>query len=113
MARLPQSLSLSTSALLHKHDRLANLAPIMMQLSREGDAASTDILQSATRELAATTIAILQPLNLQTVVHVAGILPQHTALREAYEMELKTAVNGADVVEAKYNTVIGAALLAR
>ncbi|MEO6906351.1 MAG: BadF/BadG/BcrA/BcrD ATPase family protein [Abditibacteriaceae bacterium] len=96
-----------------ERDRIAGLAPIVMQLSRDGDAASTDILQSAGRELAATTIAVLQPLNLQTVAPVGGILSQQTALRETYEAELKNAVVGAQVVEAKYDAVIGAALLAK
>lgn len=96
-----------------ERDRIAGLAPVVMQLSRDGDAASTDILQSAGRELAATTLAVLQPLNLQTVAPVGGILSQQTALRETYEAELKNAINGVEVVEAKYDAVIGAALLAR
>jgi N-acetylglucosamine kinase-like BadF-type ATPase len=96
-----------------ERDRIAGVAPVVMQLSRDGDAASTDILQSAGRELAATTLAVLQPLNLRTVAPVGGILSQQTALRETYEAELKAAINGVEVVEAKYDAVIGAALLAR
>lgn len=96
-----------------ERDRIAGVAPVVMQLSRDGDAASTEILQSAGRELAATTLAVLQPLNLQTVAPVGGILSQQTALRETYEAKLKSAIHGAQVVEAKYDAVIGAALLAR
>lgn len=93
-----------------ERDRIAGLAPVVMQLSQEDDNASTGILQSAGRELAATTIAVLRALNLQQVAPVGGILSQQTALRETYETELKT--EGAQVVEAKYDAVIGAALLA-
>jgi N-acetylglucosamine kinase-like BadF-type ATPase len=95
-----------------ERDRIAALAPIVMQLARIGDAASTEILQSAGRELAATTIAVLRALNLRQVAPVGGILSQRTALRETYEAELKSAINGAEVLEAKYDAVIGAALLA-
>jgi len=96
-----------------ERDRIAGVAPVVMQLSRDGDAASTDILQSAGRELAATTLAVLQPLNLQTVAPVGGILSQQTALRETYEAELKTVINGVEVMEAQYDAVIGAALLVK
>jgi len=95
-----------------ERDRIAGLAPIVMQLSRDGDAASTEILQSAGRELTATTIAVLQELNLQQVAPVGGILAQQTALRETYETELKNTINGMEVIEPKYDAVVGAALLA-
>jgi N-acetylglucosamine kinase-like BadF-type ATPase len=95
-----------------ERDRIAALAPVVMQLSRNGDAASTNILQSAGRELAATTIAVLRTLNLHPVAPVGGILSQQTALRETYETELKNAVDGAEVVEPKYDAAVGAALLA-
>ncbi len=96
-----------------ERDRIAAVAPVVMQLSRDGDAASTEILQSAGRELAATTIAVLQELHLTKVAPVGGILSQQTALREMYEMEIQKAVDGAEVVEPQYDAVIGAALLAR
>lgn len=96
-----------------ERDRIAGLAPIVMQLSREGDSASTNILQAAGRELAATTIVVLRELTLQQVAPVGGILSQQTALRETYEVVLKNGVDGAEVVKPKYDAVIGAALLAR
>jgi N-acetylglucosamine kinase-like BadF-type ATPase len=96
-----------------ERDRIAAVAPVVMNLSRDGDAASTEILQSAGRELAATTIAVLQELQLTQVAPVGGILSQQTALRETYDMELKKAVTGAEVVEPQYDAVIGAALLAK
>jgi len=96
-----------------ERDRIAALAPIVMQLSREKDNASTEILQSAGRELAATTIAVLQNLNVKQVAPVGGILSQQTALRETYETELKKTINGAEIIAPQYDAVIGAALLAR
>lgn len=96
-----------------ERDRIAGLAPVVMELSRQDDNASTEILQSAGHELAATTAAVLKELHLQQVAPVGGILSQQTALRQTYEAELNRAIAGAAVVDAQYDAVIGAALLAR
>ena len=94
-----------------ERDRIAALAPIVMNLARQNDAASASILQSAGSELAVTTLAVLQKLQLHQVAPVGGILSQQTILRETYEAKLKEAIAGAEIVEVQYDAVIGAALL--
>jgi len=96
-----------------ERDRIAALAPIVMDLARQNDAASSSLLQAAGNELANTTLAVLQQLQLHQVAPVGGILSQQTLLRETYEANIKAVIPGAEIVEVQYDAVIGAALLAR
>lgn len=96
-----------------ERDRIAALAPVVMDLASDEDAASINILKSAGRELAATTIAVLRELMLDQVAPVGGILSQKSVLRTTYETELQNVLHDVKVVEPQYDAIVGAALLAR
>ncbi len=89
--------------------RVASLAPLVVQLA-EDNVSTRRILESAGEDLAQTARAVLRRLGDESgeVALVGGVLSGAARVRRAFEAAL-----GADVklVEAKYESAIGAALL--
>jgi N-acetylglucosamine kinase-like BadF-type ATPase len=96
-----------------KKDRIAALFPTLMQIAKEGDAVAQEILERAGQELARTTLAVIQPLNINRVAPVGGILSNETPVRAAFESALRAAIADIQIVEPQHDAAIGAALLVK
>lgn len=93
--------------------RIAALFPVVMQTAQSGDALAQKLLQDAGRELAATTLAVLQKLQLQRVAPVGGVFENAPAVRIAYKKRLQEVIPAIELVTPRYGAAIGAALLAK
>jgi N-acetylglucosamine kinase-like BadF-type ATPase len=93
--------------------RIAALFPVVMQTAQEGDALAQELLHDAGRELAATTLAVLQKLQLQRVAPVGGVFENAPAVRAAYEKHLQEVLPAVELVAPQYGAAIGAALLVK
>jgi N-acetylglucosamine kinase-like BadF-type ATPase len=93
--------------------RIAALFPVVMQTAQDGDALAQELLHDAGRELAATTLAVLQKLQLQRVAPGGGVFENAPAVRAAYEKRLQEVLPAVELVAPQYGAAIGAALLAK
>lgn len=92
-------------------DRIAALFPIVLRCAAHEDEVASALLRDAGRDLAATTIAVLKPLELMRVAVCGGVLSRETPVRAAFESALLAQVPDARIQEPLHDAAIGAALL--
>jgi glucosamine kinase len=96
--------------------RIAQLAPLVFQAARQGDAAAQAILERAGQELAELGLAVLRRLGLQQqavrVAPVGGLFQAGEGLRVPFARHLQSGAPQAEVVEPACPPVLGALLLA-
>ncbi|PQV65362.1 BadF-type ATPase [Abditibacterium utsteinense] len=97
-----------------ERSRVASLVPLVLQFS-EADLNARKILEDAGRELAQTARAVLGKLATKNegnvkaeIALVGGVLSGAALVRQAFQKSLGAA---AELVEARYESAIGAALL--
>lgn len=94
-----------------QRDRLAALAPRVMELARAGDATATEIVEGAARALAGAAIAVARQLDgAADVFPVGGVFRGGEIIMEPFQRVL--AGRGLAVRSAVFSPVAGAALLA-
>ncbi len=97
-------------------DRIATLAPLVVQAAEEGDAVAGHLLACAGRELACAAIAVATSLGLHRrtfeVAFCGGALRNAAALRRVLADELRAAAPGARLIAPRLRPVEGAVLLA-
>lgn len=96
-----------------KKDRIAALFPLVLQAAGSEDVVALDILQRAGQELAKTTLAVLQPLKINRVAPVGGLLANNTLVRPTYENALREVMPDVQIIEPMHDALTGAALLAK
>jgi glucosamine kinase len=97
--------------------QIAALAPLVMEAERKGDAAATQIVFEAGRELAQMAVALLVRLGLHeehvAVVLAGGLLRSSRTLRRSLRRHLNSLAPDADVCVLRREPVQGALALAR
>lgn len=90
---------------------VATTLPLVLQHAQT-DEVALQILQAAGRELAATAAAVLGKLKLTSVAITGGVLQNAVVVRDSFGGALAQKVEGATIIEPRYDAAIGAALLA-
>lgn len=93
--------------------QIAALFPTVLREAENGDEVAQSLLEEAGRELAATTLAVLEKLGLKRVAVVGGVLENALPVRNSYETHLQKRIPEIEVVAPLYDAAIGAALLVR
>lgn len=93
--------------------QVAALFPVVLQEAQNGDAVAQSLLQDAGRELALTTRAVLQKLQLSRVAVVGGVLENAPPVRASFESHLQQWLGEVEVIAPQYDAAIGAALLVK
>lgn len=92
-------------------DRIAALFPIVLQQAQSGDAVAQGLLEDSGRELAQTTHAVLQKLQIENVALIGGVFENAVPVRDAFARHLREAIPHAEIVAPQYDAAVGAALL--
>lgn len=93
--------------------QIAALFPTVLKEAESGDQLAQVLLEDAGRELAATTLAVLEKLQLKRVAVVGGVLENAVPVRTSYETHLRKRIPEIEVIAPLYDAAIGAALLVR
>lgn len=93
-------------------DQISALVPIAVQCAQDGDDIACQILQNAGHDLAATCAAVMSSLDLCRVAPHGSILQNVSLVRQSFESHLHARFPNLELVEPRYEAVIGAAFLA-
>ena len=93
--------------------QVAALFPVVLQEAQNGDAVAQELLHDAGRELALTSRAVLQKLQLSRVAVVGGVLENAPPVRASFENYLREWIGEVEVIAPHYDAAIGAALLVK
>lgn len=92
-------------------DRIAALFPIVLEAAENGDATAQQLLADSGCELAHTTRAVLEKLNIKSVALLGGVFENAAPVRESFARHLSAAIADVKIVSARYDAAVGAALL--
>jgi N-acetylglucosamine kinase-like BadF-type ATPase len=98
-----------------QRSRIASLVPVVLRYAEEE--AALEILSNAGRELALTSLAVLRKLSDDEgtrgeVALLGGVLAHAEPVKAAFLHILHRGARGTELVEARYEPAVGAALLA-
>lgn len=97
-------------------DDIANLAPIVTDAAREGDAVAVGILSEAGQELGLAANAVVRGLGMEDedfeVVLVGGVFKSGPVLLEALRRSILAFAPKAEIIFPRHGPATGAALLA-
>jgi N-acetylglucosamine kinase len=92
-------------------DRIAALFPIVLQEAEAGDAVARELLEDSGYELAQTTRAVLEKLQIKSVALLGGVFENAAPVRAAFARHLREAISEVEIVTPRYDAAVGAALL--
>lgn len=93
-------------------DKIAALVPVVAQCAHDGDQIARELLNNAGRDLAATCASVMSSLKIHRVSPQGSILQNVALVRRSFEDDLRSRFPNLEIVEARYDAVVGAALLA-
>ena len=93
-------------------DQIAALVPVAVQCAQDGDDIAREILQNAGRDLAATCASVMSSLGLYRVAPSGSILQNVSLVRQSFEDDLHLRFPNLEMIEPRYEAVVGAAFLA-
>ncbi len=91
-----------------RRDRVAAFVPHIIAAARAGDAIAADLLRGSGTHLAHTARAVTQPLELNTLALVGGLLENSPEIRLALQEALGGEI---ELIQPRYEAVVGAAFL--
>lgn len=93
-------------------DQIAALVPIAVQCAQDGDNIARKILHNAGSDLAATCASVMSSLDLHRVAPYGSILQKVSLVRQSFEDHLRALFPNLELIEPRYEAVVGAAFLA-
>lgn len=93
-----------------RRDHIAALVPGVVKLAEKGDVTCLDVLEQAGIELARTAGAVLKTLDVSRLALVGGLLDNVPFVRTSMERELRESHAEVELLEPRYEPVVGAAL---
>jgi N-acetylglucosamine kinase-like BadF-type ATPase len=100
---------------LARHE-VASLCPTVVRVARQGDPKAAEILAQAGRELGRLAVAVIRRLGMEqeafAVVPFGGVFRARELVLDTFEATFRAVAPGAQVVEPRFEPVVGGVLLA-